>query len=335
MAPLERRYHLVCAAAAVAQIVTVRWTWKLWSQRSDPPNLPVVEWLSSFSWGPLLVLLCIATAVRPRWGGPAFAIALALACLGDQMRLQPGVVSVAVLMVAPAFGQGGRSIARWYLCSLWLWAGLHKLLSLGWIEGNAVFIAESLGRVEWSGIVAVVVPLSEIGLGLTAMWPRLWKVTAVGAVLLHVGVLLTLSPLFGNWNSSVWPWNAAVAVVAPVLFLSQREGAAFGGSRAVVAVAAGLLAYPALFYAGVVDAYVSHNLYTSNVARAQICEGDECSDDALNTWDELNVPLPPEPRLYRQAFGIVCDSGDVLVITGRRTQLTGPPTTHTETCHRQ
>ncbi len=168
MAPPERRDHLVCAVAAVAQIVTLRWTWDLWSKRSDPPNLPLAEWLSSFSWGPLLVLLCIATAVRPRWFGPAFGIVLVLACLGDQMRMQPGVVSLAVLMIAPAFGAGGRSIARWHLCSVWLWAGLHKMLSPGWAAGGATFIAESVGRPEWSTFVAVAVPLFEFGLGLTA-----------------------------------------------------------------------------------------------------------------------------------------------------------------------
>jgi hypothetical protein len=247
------------------------------------------------------------------------------------MRLQPGVVSVTVLMIAPAFGENGRSVARWYLCTLWLWAGLHKLLSLGWVDGNAVSIAEYLGRPGWSGIVAVVVPLAEIGLGLTAMWPRLWTLTAVGAVLVHVGILVTLSPFFGDWNSSVWPWNAAVAVIAPLLFLAQREDAVFP-SKPIIAVAAALLVFPALFYAGVVDAYTSHNLYTSNTARAVICRGEDCSNKALNTWAELNVPMPPEPRLYRQAFEIVCDRGEVLVITGRRTHINGTPSTQRENC---
>jgi hypothetical protein len=331
LAAPERRYHLLCAVAAVAQIVTLRWTWDLWSNRSAPPNLPVVEMLSSVSWGPLLVVLCIATAVVPRWGGPAFGIALALACLGDQMRLQPGVLSVAVLMIAPAFGEGGRAIARWHLCSLWLWAGLHKMLSPGWNWLGASFIAESLGQPGWRELIAVMVPLSELVLGITAMWSRLWKVTGVGAVLLHVGVLVSLSPIFGDWNSSVWPWNATVAVAAPLLFLAQREGAEFP-TRAIKAVAAVLLAYPALFYVGLVDAYISHNLYSANTASAKICGGGKCTGAVFDTWDELNVPFPPEPRLFRQTFHIVCDHGDVLVITGKRTRLTGKPSIYTETC---
>jgi hypothetical protein len=331
LAAPERRYHLVCAVAAVAQILTLRWTWDLWSNRSAPPNLPVVEALSSVSWGPLLVVLCVVTALLPRWGGPAFGIALALACLGDQMRLQPGVLSIAVLMIAPAFGEGGRAIARWHLCSLWLWAGLHKMLSSGWKLFGASFIAESLGQPGLRELIAVVVPLSELAVGITAMWSRLWKVTAVGAVLLHVGILVSLSPIFGDWNSSVWPWNATVAVAAPLLFLAQREDAEFP-SRAIMAVAAVLLAYPALFYAGVVDAYVSHNLYSGNTASASICRSGHCSREVFDTWDELNVPFPPEPRLFRQTFDLVCDDGDVLVISGKRTRLTGSPSTSTQTC---
>lgn len=93
-----------------------------------------------------------------------------------------------------------------------------------------------------------------------------------------------------------------------------------------------LLAFPALFYVGVVDAYVSHNLYTRNTATAKICRGEECTGATFRTWEQLNVPFPPEPRLFRQAFDVVCDRGDVLVITGRRTRINGTPSTHSQTC---
>jgi len=332
---LERRYHFLCAAAAVAQLVTLVLTWPLWSSRSTPPNLSLIDWLSSVPWGWPLAALCVLTVVRPRWGGPAFVVALILACLGDQMRLQPGVLSVAVLMVAPAFGETGRSIARWHLCSLWLWAGLHKFLSRGWAAagGGADFIVQAYGQPDWLWPAAIAVPLFEIALGASALWPRLWKFTGVGAVALHVGILVTLSPLFADWNSSVWPWNAAVAVAAPLLFLKQEEGAAFP-SKAAIAAAAVLLAYPALFYAKAMDAYISHNLYSTNIATATVCPHSEyrCSTEIFDTWDELNVPFPPEPRLFRQAFRERCNSEDELIIKGIKTWITGEPSEHRESC---
>jgi hypothetical protein len=293
--------------------------------------------MSSISWGWVLVVLCIATAVRPRWFGPVFVGALLLTFLGDQMRLQPGVISVAILMVAPAYGEIGRSIARWHLCSMWLWAGLNKLLSVGWAAagGGADFIAEAFGRPGSIWFVAFLVPLTEIGLGVTALWPRLWKITGVGAPLFHVGIIVTLSPLFADWNSSVWPWNAAVAIAAPFLFLKQEKGAAFP-SRAVIAVAAVLLAFPALFYVKVMDAYPSHNLYSTNVAKAKICprDGEKCSTDAFDTWESLNVPMPPEPRLYRQAFDKLCEHDDELTVAGIQTWITGPPSEDKQSCPR-
>jgi uncharacterized membrane protein YphA (DoxX/SURF4 family) len=280
-----------------------------------------------------MAVLCVATAVVPRWGGPAFGVVLLLACLGDQMRLQPGVISVAFLMIAPAFGETGRSIARWHLCSLWIWAGIHKLMSPVWGVGGATFIATAMGVPQWSDFIAIVLPLCELGVGLTALWPKLWRLTAIGAPMLHLGIVISLSPLFADWNSSVWPWNIAVAVCAPLLFLGQKDNAQFP-NRAVMAVAGVLLAYPALFYFGLVDAYPSHNLYSSNTASAKICPkaGGGCSTSYLDTWHELNVPFPPEPRLFRQSFEDRCHRGDVLVITGQRTRIQRTPSITTVVC---
>jgi SARP family transcriptional regulator, regulator of embCAB operon len=151
------------------------------------------------------------------------------------------------------------------------------------------------------------------------------KVSRHHAVVIDTGAGLAISDLRSANGVEV------AAVAAPLLFLWQREGAQFPG-RPIVAVAAVLLAYPALFYVNAVDAYISHNLYSANTASAKICRGGKCSGAVFDTWDELNVPVPPEPRLFRQWFDIVCDPGDVLVITGKRTRVTGRPSIYTETC---
>jgi hypothetical protein len=131
----------------------------------------------------------------------------------------------------------------------------------------------------------------------------------------------------------VWPWNAAVAVAAPLLFLSQERRAAFP-NKAVVAVAGVFFVFPALYYFDAMDAYVSHNLYSTSIATAKICDdgSERCSTDEFDTWDSLNVPLPPEPRLYRQTFDKVCKPGDELVVTGIRTFITGKPTQDRQGC---
>jgi hypothetical protein len=269
----------------------------------------------------------------PRWGATAFCALFALAALGDQLRLQPESVSLAIVMVGSAAGSTGRAVARWHLCALWLWSGLHKALSLGWPTRGALFIAESLGVVGARPLIAVVLPAVEIALGLTALFPRLWRATAIAGLVLHLSMFTMLSPVMRDWNSAVWPWNVGLAVSAFLLFWTKpREQLA--PTRAVRVVAVGLLAFPALFYVGLADTYLSHNLYTANGASARICiaGGFGCSSAPFATLDTLNVPMPPEPRLYRQWFGRVCRPGTILEITAIQTRLTDPYRTTTDAC---
>ena len=298
-------------------------TWDLWGPRQRPPTLPLAPALAHVEWGVILLGLAIATLAAPRIAGLGFCVALGLAVLGDQTRLQPELVSLALLMTAPSFGAGGLWVARWHLTTLWFWAGVHKALSLGWSSGGAVAIAGYLGVPGARLVVAWLLPIVEIGLGVASAVPRAWPVVRRAAVVLHLGILLTLSPVFGSWNRAVWPWNACLAVAGFVLF--TRETAPVGSSRNWAAAAI-LVVIPALFYVGITDGYLAHNLYSTNGASAVVCDpAGRCGRATFDTSD-LNVPLPQEPRLFRQLFDKVCVRGSTIVITGPHTRLSHPPT---------
>ena len=154
------------------------------------------------------------------------------------------------------------------------------------------------------------------------------------AVGLHVSGLVALVSI--RWNVSVWPWNVGLALAAPAFFFFDERHPAPRIPSAVIGVAFALV--PLGFYAGVVDAYVAHNLYTSNTATATICGPQlHCSNAEFRaTWTELDVPLPPEPRLYRALFERVCEPGEeTLLITPRQTRITFGLATAPmrETCH--
>jgi hypothetical protein len=295
-------------------------TWDLWGPRRRPPTLPLAPELAEIEWGFILLGLALATLVVPRIAGPASCIALGLAVLGDQTRLQPELVSLGLLMTVPSFGQGGVAVARWHLTTLWLWAGLHKALSLGWASGGALAIAGYLGAPSARLAVAWLVPIIEIGLGLASAVPRAWPVVRRAAVVVHLGILLTLSPLFGGWNHAVWPWNVSLAVAAFLLFTTGKVAPSGNWPAAAI-----LAAYPALFYVGITDAYIAHNLYSTNDASAVVCDPNgHCGRAAFDTSD-IDVPLPQEPRLFRQWFDKVCAPGSTIVITGPHTRLSHPP----------
>jgi hypothetical protein len=330
---LTQTVVVVPIMAALCQAATIAVTWKLWEARDVPPNIPVVHVLVGIDFAVPLLATAVACVVVPRVATPLFLAMLTAAVLGDQTRIQPEVVSLALLMALPLLGANGIRVSRWHLTALWLWSGLNKVLSTGWSGGAAAFIASSLHVSGARPLVAIALPAAEITLALTSLRPRAWRVTRWGAVALHLGVFVTLSPLFAGWNSAVWPWNIALAGAGFLLFrpddVPQARPAPY-----VFAAAAVLVVTPALFYAGFSDAYLSHNLYTSNTARAQVC-ATTCTDPTADAYAALNVPLPPEKRLYRAVFNATCSPDMRLTVTGPATVFSDPPRRTTYACPRR
>jgi hypothetical protein len=89
-----------------------------------------------------------------------------------------------------------------------------------------------------------------------------------------------------------------------------------------------MLVYPAGFYLGITDAYLGHNLYSANTRTGSICPAPigefvpKCGETSFtSTWNTLNVPLPPEKRLYLAWFEKVCRPGETLRLRGIWTHL--------------
>jgi len=323
----------ISALAAVCQVATLLLTWDLWNERPMPPNLPVVDGLSRVNWAPTLLLLAALTLATPRIAAPLFCAFLVLSALGDQTRLQPEVVSLAVLMTAPLYGEEGTRVARWHLTTVWAWSGINKALSLGWSTGGAAFIASSVDLPGQRPLIAVGLPVVEIGVGAASAFRRAWPVVRWAGCLLNLAIFVTLSPVFAASNSAVWPWNIALAGASLLLF-SGRQARTRPSAQAVGLIVA-LTAYPALFYLGLADAYMTHNLYTNNTESATMCSPQlGCTSAPFDTGATLNVPLPPEGRLYRAWFDRRCQPGTALVVTGRRTRVSGPPTVTHYACAR-
>jgi hypothetical protein len=314
-----RRLGWVLALALIASYLV---TWRLWSVRTDPPNLPAIAFLRTFEYGvPLLITAALAMA-RPRIGAVAHAAVLALAMLGDQLRLQPEFVSLALLLVAVAWAPQGFVVGRWHLLTVWLWAGLHKVFSAGWPRGGAAFIAHLMRAPSLRVVVAVAVPLAEIALALLALDRRRgWRVLRIAAPIFHVAVMALLASRVSN--VAVWAWNLALAAAAFALFAPVAEPQSrTRAPRPVAVVGVVMLLFPAGFYAGVVDAYLAHNLYSSNGEDAFVCRPRQrgCHRAPFST-SPLRVPMPPEGRLYRAWFDRTCIPTQVLVVRGTWTRF--------------
>lgn len=305
-------------AFVVAQAATILITWPLWQGRADPPALPVVDWLPQIDMGAVLLATLVLVVAKTEAGVIAHSIALVVAFAMDQTRVQPEVVSLALVLWGTTRWRYARVVASAHLVTLWLWAGANKALSLDFMGQSAAFLFQSfpVHPAPLRSVFGVSIIVAELSIGVLLIVPPWRRAGIILAAGLHALGLVTL--VNAGWNEAVWPWNVALPLAAFAFFWSRQEWDA----RALAIYAAFAL-FPLGFYAGIVDAYLAHNLYTSNTASALLCESDsECSPRPWSdVFSRLNVPFPPEPRLYKAYFDEICTPGQTILIMPRRTRL--------------
>jgi len=302
------------------QAATLLITWPLWQVHTVTPMLLLLP-LPVFDMGVLLLLSLVLIIFAPRTGVIVHTVLIVYAILIDQTRLQPEVVSLVFVLWGTLPDPRAKLLGRSHLLALWIFAGINKLLSPGFLFGTSHWMLHGLMSSPPSWLdqnFGYVIVLAESGTGLLALFPRTRKLAAVTAFMLHMGILLDLSPLGNNWNQSVWPWNIALAFVGIALIAPWKESLIkdLHGQRWLIRLAViYILISPIGFYFGITDAYLAHNLYTSNVPYAS--SSGSTAPSGI-TWSVYNVPFPPETRLYEQLFRLTCKPGDEIVIRDPR-----------------
>jgi hypothetical protein len=307
------RYGLLCFAV-VCQLLTIAITWDVWQPRLTPPNIPLFS-LPAIPFGWLAVASVVSALIWPRHGVLAHAIVVTLSCVFDMYRMQPQFIALIVLMFA-CVSDAGLWAGRWYLAAMWFWAGLHKLLSPEWMGSSSWWYLQQSGILGdgWHWPFAMGVALVELGLGVIAMIRP--QAAAAGCALMHLGVLITLSPLVRNFNPSVWPWNLASAVVG---YWILRQTPPRVGWPWQWLVPATLLIVPAGFYVDWVNPHLASVLYSGHMPRAYHTIGN--SVRRLDGWGGLAVPFPDSPHLLKRSFELSGKKGDKLYIQDPRPWL--------------
>jgi hypothetical protein len=295
--------------ACATQAATIAISWPLWQPRESPPHLPLIEPLSSWPFGVLLIGSLLATLLTPRWGWLLHIALLGLAILGDQFRIQPQFIGLAILIWSAA-SPFGWAFARWYLIALWFWAGVHKFVSPDWWADYPWSLLSQAGIDPHGktmtfavGIIAV-----ELLLAILAVVKPRWAVPL--CLLVHLGILVLFSPWLANRNYSVLPWNLAMATFGACMLWSASPGWPVQRWERWLAVC--LLVYPVLYFTGWLDRGLGHVLYAGNVPRGIVARGGEVKE--IEGWGKLAVPFPGQSRLLRQYFSLTAEPGDRLLI---------------------
>ena len=319
----KTRFWILCIGI-LAQLITVWMTWPVWQVRETGmfPNLPLFD-APSIDFGWAMFLSTILVLAFPK---PAIWINLAILLVAtsfDQMRAQPQYLANWLLMFA-AITPTGPQIIRLFLATLWFWAGLHKFLSPDWhtyaswnLISQCGFEPEPLQKLFVYGVA-----ISEMGLGVIAFFKPRW--TVVACPMLHVGIVIFLSPLLRNWNFSVIPWNLATAIVGSWIFWEVAKDASARTGAKVKTWEYGLLTVflivPAGFFVSWFDHGYAHVLYSAHIPRGIVTTLDG-EHYEINGWGELRVPFPNERRTLKQYFGAVAEFGEKLHIHDPRELL--------------
>ena len=312
---------LICTV--LAQLMTVFITWQLWQVRTDPPNLPIVA-LPECSFGLLIVISLIFMLFDPCKGFLLHVILIGVAAVFDQFRLQPQFLAILFLMCA-VLSARGLLICRWFLAALWLWAGIHKLLSPHWFAHASCWLLQAMNFDnelvgQFHFVFALTIAIGEIAVGLLAIFrPRIAAFFCVG---LHMSIFALL--ILIRWNYSVLPWNVASAIVGCWVLWQARDTRialqAHGQSTHFEwVVAAILIIAPAGFYWGLVDHGYANVLYSDYVPRGLITGDKQLRE--ITGWDPVNVPFPYERRTHQQFFAAVGMPGDKLHVFDPRPAL--------------
>lgn len=319
---LSWQYWLLLGAC-VAQALTVMITWQTWMIRQFPVALPLfadgfwdhmADVLPPWTYGAILLASLLVVPFSPRVGCWIHLVVLAICCVADQFRMQPQFLFLALMIVLLSL-RSGTTLARWVLISLWLWAGLHKLLSPEWLGSRSFAILEKIewSDPEWYLAFGLAAGIAEVAVALVAL--RFHRVAAVFGLAMHLGIVAFLSPLGINHNYSVIPWNLFVGLSALLLFWNQPT-ASFP-RRINVAFASVVMLYPAFFYLGWIDHGISFVLYSGMIPQARITQNVDAPiadpvHGAERGWGLLRIPFPDERRTLIAYFRRAASEGSKL-----------------------
>jgi hypothetical protein len=304
-----------------AQATTLVLTWPLWQVRTSSPQLPWF-YVPQVPFGALLLASLALAVWRPIAGTLLHSALLATAIACDPLREQPQVLSLALLLAATVPLRGAATVGALHIAALWFWSGLGKLCSERFLhDGGAWLLAQSAAPTTWlATAAAVAVGSGELLLAIGVLVPRTRRRAAWLGGLAHLTVLSYLSPLGRDCNPAVWPWNLALAVAAPVL-LASRDGTRLGSlahaGPAPRAAAALFVLLPLGYHAGWVDAAFAQQVYVMNEPVATWLRADG-RVERIGLVPELQVFVPPVPRVYAAWFARHGRIGDQLVITEPR-----------------
>lgn len=249
----------------------------------------------------------------------------------DQMRWQPWVYIYILILLPFLFNIDKRQklvFLRILFIGIYIWSGIHKInpyFNDLIVESFAVdfFKIKNLEVISILKSNGAVIPIFEITCGLLLLFTTTRKLAVLGILSMHIFIFIYLSPLVMMGNYIVLPWNIFMILAVYLLFYNESEKIIFSyniykKAKIFYSILIFVLCIPSLNHIKLWDTYASFSLYSGNasnfyilsqksipkltkyeILNEQLLEG-KIIDIGKWSSDQLNVPIPPERRLFNQ-----------------------------------
>ncbi len=191
----------------------------------------------------------------------------------------------------------------------------------------------------------------ELLVGLGLIFPKTRNIAVFGAIATHLLIIAWLSPLGGNTNYVVIPWNVAMIALVWLSCYGQKNRLSLWLPAhprlriATLALAMLVWIMPALNLKNQWDAYLSFNLYSERISHmyvglrkdalkqaderlsayfvgGNLIEEGKAIDVTDWAYKELHVPVYPAPRVFRAIGRHFCkppaNPDEIMLVTFRR-----------------
>lgn len=366
-----RRVQLVVVGALLATFGIAP---RLWLQHPLFAPIPITQGfptlpppMDALVLGILVLLLVIIPFVRePRWWIVSWCVLLALRTFWDRVTWQPYLLQYSFMLFSIALARrrpdsrspvgtdGGAAVDpscrvleanRLIVAAVYFWSGVSKFGYANMVEMPRR-VAEFMPAWLPVGLITSLwafAPFFEIAIAVGLLSARARRLVVVGAIVMHVGILVFLGPFGFGHNQVIWPWNVAMVLLNVILFWPRDETTKQTLSRVrlfltgnrhvfhkVVVVVFGVC--PFLSYVGLWSPYLSFRMYSASVEQGLVAltpaaidglpnelregapirpqEGRGFVTVHLARWGEevLNAFPPPDRAVYYTIARRVCDS---------------------------
>lgn len=368
------RLKAVKNIVALGLLLSIASSWRLWTSSHLFPQVPlfhmgfsIIHPFDYILFG--LFVIAIAGIMVSRKTRFFIVATVGMGCLlavFDQNRLQPWFYMYMIILGILGFYNwrvdepknhiGIYTAVTIVIGAIYFWSGVQKL-NPGFVPSTWEWFIQPLKDLLPSAEYTVtykfgyVVPYLEIAMGIGLFFEPARRIFIPVAITMHLIILILLSPLFHNYNHTVWGWNFCMILLVYFLFAGNTESkykqfVFVKTFRPLFAVVLLTVCLPALNLFNKWDSYLSANLYSGNSAQVEIYLTENAKNKLpyyiqyytrndggglyclqLKKWamGEVGVPGYPEPRvfeaIYRHIQAITCCDEEVTLFVNDKKSL--------------